>query len=63
MPQDDKKGRSGTEITKDLTIPKLFRESAARYGKERVAMREKEFGGMTTRRMSNTLLWVSSASA
>ena len=44
MPQDDKKGRSGTEITKDLTIPKLFLESAAKYGKEKVALREKEFG-------------------
>jgi long-chain acyl-CoA synthetase len=44
MPRDDEKGRSGTEITEDLTIPKLFRESAARYGKDKVAMREKEFG-------------------
>ncbi len=32
------------EITKDLTIPKLFYEKANKYGKERVAMREKEFG-------------------
>ncbi|MBW2258959.1 MAG: AMP-binding protein [Deltaproteobacteria bacterium] len=32
------------EITKDLTIPKLFRERAVMYGKDRVAMREKEFG-------------------
>jgi long-chain acyl-CoA synthetase len=32
------------EITKDLTIPKLFRQQALRYGKDRVAMREKEFG-------------------
>ncbi|UCD88396.1 MAG: AMP-binding protein, partial [Desulfobacterales bacterium] len=44
MPRDDKTGRSGREITKDLTIPKLFRESAARHGKDKVAMREKEFG-------------------
>jgi long-chain acyl-CoA synthetase len=44
MPRDGEIGRSGTEITKDLTIPKLFRESAARYGKDKVAMREKEFG-------------------
>jgi long-chain acyl-CoA synthetase len=44
MPRDDKIGRSGTEITRDLTIPNLFRESAARYGKDKVAMREKEFG-------------------
>ena len=32
------------EITEDLTIPKLFRQQATRYGKDRVAMREKEFG-------------------
>jgi len=32
------------EITKDLTIPKLFREKAVKYGKDKVAMREKEFG-------------------
>ena len=31
-------------ITKDLTIPKLFYEKARKYGKYRVAMREKEFG-------------------
>jgi long-chain acyl-CoA synthetase len=32
------------EITEDLTIPKLFYEQAGKYGKNRVAMREKEFG-------------------
>ena len=32
------------EITKDLTIPKLFYEKAKRYGKNKIAMREKEFG-------------------
>ncbi len=32
------------EITKDLTIPKLFLERTETYGKNRVAMREKEFG-------------------
>ncbi|MBW2192321.1 MAG: AMP-binding protein [Deltaproteobacteria bacterium] len=32
------------EITKDLTIPKLFIEKATQYGKSKVAMREKEFG-------------------
>jgi long-chain acyl-CoA synthetase len=32
------------EITKELTIPKLFYEQALHYGKNRVAMREKEFG-------------------
>jgi long-chain acyl-CoA synthetase len=32
------------EITEDLTIPKLFYQQATKYGKDRVAMREKEFG-------------------
>jgi long-chain acyl-CoA synthetase len=32
------------EITDDLTIPKLFYQQARKYGKDRVAMREKEFG-------------------
>ena len=32
------------EITEDLTIPKLFYKQAIKYGKDRVAMREKEFG-------------------
>ena len=32
------------EVTKDLTIPKLFLERAKAYGKGKVAMREKEFG-------------------
>ena len=32
------------EITKDLTIPKLFDEKAKHYGAGKVAMREKEFG-------------------
>jgi len=32
------------EISRELTIPKLFCQQARRYGKERVAMREKEFG-------------------
>jgi long-chain acyl-CoA synthetase len=36
--------RNKIEITDDLTIPKLFYQQAARYGKDRVAMREKEFG-------------------
>jgi long-chain acyl-CoA synthetase len=34
----------GMEITKDLTIPKLFLDRAKRYDRTRVAMREKEFG-------------------
>jgi long-chain acyl-CoA synthetase len=32
------------EITKELTIPKLFFQQARKYGQDRVAMREKEFG-------------------
>jgi long-chain acyl-CoA synthetase len=32
------------EITKELTIPKLFFQQAKKYGRGRVAMREKEFG-------------------
>ena len=36
--------QTGIEITEDLTIPKLFYQQAGRYGKDRVAMREKEFG-------------------
>jgi long-chain acyl-CoA synthetase len=31
-------------ITRELTIPKLFLRQSKRYGKEKVAMREKEFG-------------------
>lgn len=44
MQQGDKAGASGIEITKDLTIPKLFYKQALHYGKDKVAMREKEFG-------------------
>ena len=33
-----------TEITRDLTIPKLFSQSAKKYWDTKVAMREKEFG-------------------
>jgi long-chain acyl-CoA synthetase len=32
------------EIPAELTIPKLFLQKARQYGKDRVAMREKEFG-------------------
>jgi long-chain acyl-CoA synthetase len=32
------------EISKDLTIPKLFFQQCKKYGKDKVAMREKEFG-------------------
>lgn len=35
---------TGANITKDLTIPKLFYQQCMRYGKNKVAMREKEFG-------------------
>jgi len=35
---------SEIEITKDLTIPKLFLQQCKRFGKNKVAMREKEFG-------------------
>jgi len=35
---------SEMEITKDLTIPKLFLQKCKRYGKNKIAMREKEFG-------------------
>jgi long-chain acyl-CoA synthetase len=35
---------SSIEITKELTIPKLFSSQCKRYGKGKVAMREKEFG-------------------
>ncbi len=35
---------SGIEVTKDLTIPKLFLSQCKKYGKKKVAMREKEFG-------------------
>ncbi len=35
---------SPIEITKDLTIPKLFLSQCQRYGTNKVAMREKEFG-------------------
>ena len=36
--------RKEIEITKDLTIPKLFLQSARKYWDKKVAMREKEFG-------------------
>ena len=32
------------EITKDMTIPKLWLQAAQKYGEKKVAMREKEFG-------------------
>ncbi len=36
--------RREIEITKDLTIPKLFLRAAKLYGDKKVAMREKEYG-------------------
>jgi long-chain acyl-CoA synthetase len=36
--------QTGIEISEDLTIPKLFYQQAGKYGNDRVAMREKEFG-------------------
>ncbi|MDQ1331949.1 MAG: long-chain acyl-CoA synthetase, partial [Thermodesulfobacteriota bacterium] len=45
MRQGDNVAFSPTDkISKDLTIPKLFYSQAKKYGKERVAMREKEYG-------------------
>jgi long-chain acyl-CoA synthetase len=37
-------GEEKIEIRKDLTIPQLFSKQCKRYGSEKVAMREKEFG-------------------
>ncbi|OQX66009.1 MAG: long-chain fatty acid--CoA ligase [Desulfococcus sp. 4484_242] len=37
-------GGNGMEITKGLTIPKLFVSQCKKYGSSKVAMREKEFG-------------------
>jgi long-chain acyl-CoA synthetase len=44
MQQENKIDSGKIEITQDLTIPKLFYRQARRFGMERVAMREKEFG-------------------
>lgn len=40
MSQEGKK----LDITKDLTIPKLFLQKCKKYGNKKVAMREKEYG-------------------
>ncbi|HUU40820.1 MAG TPA: AMP-binding protein, partial [Desulfatiglandales bacterium] len=37
-------GEEKIEINKDLTIPKLFYSQCKKYGRGKVAMREKEFG-------------------
>jgi len=43
--QHENKGESSKiEISQELTIPKLFYQQATKFGKDRVAMREKEFG-------------------
>jgi long-chain acyl-CoA synthetase len=44
MQHENKTGSSKIEIAKELTIPKLFYRQATAFGKNRVAMREKEFG-------------------
>jgi len=44
MPRGAKGASAEIEITSDLTIPKLFLRTARRYGAQRVAMREKEYG-------------------
>ncbi len=44
MQQEDKSASESVNISPELTIPKLFYEKATQYGKNRVAMREKEFG-------------------
>jgi len=44
MRQDDSSSQRRIEITRELTIPKLFLEQTQHYGRDKVAMREKEFG-------------------
>ncbi|MDF1593072.1 MAG: AMP-binding protein [Desulfobacterales bacterium] len=44
MQPDVKPDLNGSDVSKELTIPKLFYEKATLYGKNRIAMREKEFG-------------------
>lgn len=44
MRQDDSSSQRRIEITRELTIPKLFLDQTRHYGREKVAMREKEFG-------------------
>jgi len=72
MQQGSKAVSQGIEITRELTIPKLFYEQAQKYGQDKVAMREKEFGiwrpitlgfgalshGTIIWKTSNTLRWV-----
>jgi len=44
MQHEDKTASNSIEITEELTIPQLFYRQTQKYGKDRVAMREKEFG-------------------
>ncbi len=44
MPQGDNIPGEVLKITEETTLPKLLVHSAARFGDDRVAMREKEFG-------------------
>jgi long-chain acyl-CoA synthetase len=44
MQHEDKTHHDNIEIPKDLTVPKLFYQQVQHFGKDRVAMREKEFG-------------------
>ena len=44
MQHAHKPATGSVEITRELTIQKLFYQQARRYGESRVAMREKEFG-------------------
>jgi len=44
MQQGDSAGSQHIEVTKELTIPKLFFQQTMKFGKNKVAMREKEFG-------------------
>jgi len=44
MQHENRPAPDKIEITPELTIPKLFYQQATRYGDNKVAMREKEFG-------------------
>ena len=44
MQHENNTNSNAIEITPEMTIPRLFYQQAKRYGKERIAMREKEFG-------------------
>ncbi|MGH7362652.1 MAG: AMP-binding protein, partial [Candidatus Methylomirabilales bacterium] len=44
MARDGDAGFPAPEVTRDLTIPRLFLQVAERYGDRKVAMREKEYG-------------------